>query len=245
MSRSGTSCQARTRAVRRRRFSTHRQQLCSAAGHLVVAAVTAETVNARDVAQQLARGDRPLLLRIRGHIGLDRGIEIDALAVVQQRHPRCGQRFRDAAGTEPRARRHRRAALARRRKPKPSAHTISPSLATATERPGTDSSCTRSARARGACASSTAPRIAPRAPAATVDGTAAGSTGTGSASWRRRRAPRRRGRRWRGRTGRRAPPPSGCAFCGPRTSMLKHFAHKSSLRPASADFGGWKLEVGS
>ena len=77
----------------------------------VVVAVTADAVNSRDIAQQLARADRPGLLRIRGNVGLDRGIQVDAPAVVQQGHGRSRQRFRDAAGTKPRARRHRRAAL--------------------------------------------------------------------------------------------------------------------------------------
>ena len=81
-----------------------------AARHEVVV-VTADAVDARDIAHQLARGDRPWLCGIRGDVPLDRRIEIDATPVVKQGDGRRGQRFRDGAETESRERRHRRAAL--------------------------------------------------------------------------------------------------------------------------------------
>ena len=79
-------------------------------GHAVaVAVVAAAAVDARDVAHQLARGDRPWLLRIRGHVALHRRIEIEASPIVQQggRHRR--HRLRERAQTKARERRHRRA----------------------------------------------------------------------------------------------------------------------------------------
>ena len=54
-------------------------------GHAVAVDVVAATaVDTRDVAHQLACGDRPLLLRIRWHIALNRRIEIEASPIVQK-----------------------------------------------------------------------------------------------------------------------------------------------------------------
>src|SRR5688500_8372080 len=74
------------------------------------AASTTALVDAGDVAHQLARGNRPPLLWIRGNVRLNRGIEIDAPALVKQGDG-SRQRFRDASKTELRARRHRHAVL--------------------------------------------------------------------------------------------------------------------------------------
>ena len=68
-------------------------------------------MNAGDIAHQLARRERPLLFGIRADVLLHRRIEIDAPPVVKQGHGGGRQRFRDAAKTEPRERRHRCAAL--------------------------------------------------------------------------------------------------------------------------------------
>ena len=54
-------------------------------GHAVAVDVVAATaVDTRDVAHQLASGDRPWLLRIRWHIALNRHIEIEAPPIVQK-----------------------------------------------------------------------------------------------------------------------------------------------------------------
>ena len=54
-------------------------------GHAVAVDVVAATaVDTRDVAHQLACGDRPWLLRIRRHIALNRRIEIEASPIVQK-----------------------------------------------------------------------------------------------------------------------------------------------------------------
>ena len=76
-----------------------------------VVVVAADAVDAGDVAHQLARGDRPLLFRVRGNIALDRRIEIEAPPVVQKGGGNRRQRFREGAETEARERRDRRAAV--------------------------------------------------------------------------------------------------------------------------------------
>ena len=79
-------------------------------GHGVVV-VAADAVDAGDVAHQLARGDRPLLLGVCGDIPLNGRIEIEAPPVVQKGGGNRRQRFREGAETEARERRDRRAAL--------------------------------------------------------------------------------------------------------------------------------------
>ena len=80
------------------------------AGHGVVV-VAADAVDARNVTQQLTRGDRPLLLRVRRHIALDWRIEIEAPPVVQKGGSHRRHRLREGAETETRERRDRRATL--------------------------------------------------------------------------------------------------------------------------------------
>jgi len=58
-----------------------------------VVVVAADAMDARNVAHQLARGDRPLLFRVRRNIALDRRIEIEAPAVVQKGGGNRRQRF--------------------------------------------------------------------------------------------------------------------------------------------------------
>ena len=77
-------------------------------GHAVAVEVVAATaVNTRDIAHQLACGDRPLLLRIRRHVALNRRIEIEASPIVQKGGRNRRHRFRERAQTEARERRHR------------------------------------------------------------------------------------------------------------------------------------------
>ena len=77
-------------------------------GHTVAVEVVAATaVNTRDVAHQLACGDRPLLLRIRRDVALNRRIEIQASPIVQKGGRNRRHRFREGAQTEARERRHR------------------------------------------------------------------------------------------------------------------------------------------
>jgi hypothetical protein len=56
--------------------------LAASARHALVS--TAEMVDAGDVAHQLARAVCPLLPGERGDVALDRGIEVDASAIVKQ-----------------------------------------------------------------------------------------------------------------------------------------------------------------
>src|SRR4029453_18817124 len=77
----------------------------------VVVVVTADAVDAGDVAHQLARGHRPRLLWVRGDVSLNRDIEIDAPALVEQGDGSRGQRFRHASKAELRARRYRQTIL--------------------------------------------------------------------------------------------------------------------------------------
>ena len=76
-----------------------------------VVVVAADAVDAGDVAHQLARGDRPLLFRIRGNIALNRRIEIESPPLVQKGGGDRGQWLRESAETEARERRDRRPAI--------------------------------------------------------------------------------------------------------------------------------------
>src|SRR4029079_17721456 len=77
----------------------------------VLFVVTADNVDARDVAHQLARVDPPRLLWILRDVRLNRGIEVDAPPLVKQGDGSGRQGLGNASKTELRARRHRHAAL--------------------------------------------------------------------------------------------------------------------------------------
>jgi len=68
-------------------------------------------LDAGHVAHHLPRADRPLFRGVRGHVPLDRDIEVDAPALVKQTDGSRCQRYRDAADAEARERRDRHAPL--------------------------------------------------------------------------------------------------------------------------------------
>ena len=77
------------------------------AGRHRVVVVAADAVDAGDVAHQLARRECPLLFGVRGNEALDRRVEIEPPAVVQQRGRKRRQRFREGAEPEAHERRDR------------------------------------------------------------------------------------------------------------------------------------------
>ena len=104
----------RARFEQERISGEHRHRLveaCAVVGGHGVVVVAADTVNAGDIAHQLARGDRPLLRGVGRDIPLNGRVEIEAPPVVQKGCGNRRQRFREGAETEAGARRDCRTAI--------------------------------------------------------------------------------------------------------------------------------------